>query len=630
MRALPTLLIDFDSTLVSFETLEALAEAALEGHPDGEARRAEILRLTDEAMDGRLDFHDALVRRLALVEADHSHVQAVADRAVAALSPSVRRNLDALRRHADRTYIVSAGFREVIAPVAEALGLDPSHILANDLTYDEAGRVIGADPENSLAYEDGKLAAVQALNLSGPVVVIGDGWGDFRIREAGLADRFWAFTEIVARPRVVERADGVAASLDEVLHAEGFAARFSYPRGRMKVLLLENVHPKAAERLRAEGYAVETASGALDEAALAQRIKGVHVLGIRSKTEVSARVLEAADRLLAIGAFCIGTNQIDLSAAADRGVAVFNAPYSNTRSVVELVIGLTIALTRRVADKSAALHAGRWDKSADGSHELRGRTLGIVGYGAIGAQLSVLAEALGMKVVFFDLEEKLALGNAQRLRSLDALLDQSDVVTLHVDGRRENEALIGGAQLARMKPGAILLNLSRGHIVDVDALAEALASGRLGGAAADVFPEEPVANSEGFFSPLQNLPNVILTPHIGGSTEEAQEAIAEFAAERLLGFVNRGDTTFAVNLPNVRLSEVSGAHRLLHIHRNQPGVLAAVNRALAEGGLNVLGQHLKTDDRTGYVIVDVEGDYDPAALEGLKAVDGALRFRVLY
>jgi D-3-phosphoglycerate dehydrogenase len=298
--------------------------------------------------------------------------------------------------------------------------------------------------------------------------------------------------------------------------------------------------------------------------------------------------------------------------------------------VVELVLGLTIALTRRVGDKSAALHAGRWDKSADGSHELRGRTLGIVGYGAIGAQLSVLAEALGMRVVFFDLEEKLALGNAQRLRSLEALLDQSDVVTLHVDGRRENTTLFSADQLARMKPGAILLNLSRGHVVDVDALAAALKSGRLGGAAVDVFPEEPVANSDGFVSPLQGLPNVILTPHIGGSTEEAQEAIAEFAAERLLGFVNRGDTTFAVNLPNVRLSEVSGAHRLLHIHRNQPGVLAAINRALAEGGLNILGQHLKTDERTGYVIVDVEGDYDPEALDGLRAVDGALRFRVLY
>ncbi len=630
MRRLPILLLDFDSTLVGFESLEALAEVALDGRPDAEARRAEIARLTDEAMDGRLDFNEALTRRLALVEADRGHVQAVAGRAVAALTPSVRRNVEALRRHADRIHILSAGFREIIAPVAEAMGMDPSHVHANDLAYDGAGRVVGADGSNPLAYEDGKVEAIRALALDRPVVMVGDGWGDWRVREAGLADRFWAYTEVVTRDRVVAQADGVAATLDEILHAEGFAGRFSYPRGRMKVLLLENVHPTAVERFKAEGYAVETLKGALTEDRLVERIQGVHVLGVRSKSEVTARVLAAADKLLAIGAFCIGTNQIDLAAAAEKGVAVFNAPYSNTRSVVELVIGLTVALTRRVADKSAALHAGRWEKTADGAHELRGQTLGIVGYGAIGSQLSILAEAMGMKVVFHDLDEKLALGNARRVRSLDSVLAEADVLTVHVDGRRENAALIGATELARMKPGALFINLSRGHVVDIEALADAVRSGRLGGAAVDVFPEEPVANSDGFVTPLQGLPNVILTPHIGGSTEEAQEAIADFASERLLGFLNRGDTTFSVNLPNVRLSEVTGAHRLLHIHRNQPGVLAAINRALAEGGLNILAQHLKTDDRTGYVIVDVEGDYDPAALEGLKAVDGALRFRVLY
>ena len=630
MRRLPILLLDFDSTLVGFETLEALAEVALDGRPDADARRAEIARLTDEAMEGRLDFNEALTRRLALVEADRGHVEAVADRAVAALTRSVRRNLEALRRHADRIHILSAGFREIIAPVAEAMGLDPAHVHCNDLAYDGAGRVVGADGSNPLAWEDGKIEAVRALALDGPVVMVGDGWGDWRVREAGLADRFWAYTEVVTRDRVVERADATASTLDEILHAEGFAARFSYPRGRMKVLLLENVHPRAVERFRAEGYAVETLKGALTEERLIERIQGVHVLGVRSKSEVTARVLAAADRLLAVGAFCIGTNQIDLAAAAEKGVAVFNAPYSNTRSVVELVIGLTVALTRRVADKSSALHAGRWEKTADGAHELRGQTLGVVGYGAIGSQLSVLAEAMGMKVVFHDLDEKLALGNARRVRSLDEVLAEADVLTVHVDGRRENANLIGPAQFARMKPGALFINLSRGHVVDIEALADAVRSGRLGGAAVDVFPEEPASNTDGFVTPLQGLPNIILTPHIGGSTEEAQEAIADFASERLLGFLNRGDTTFSVNLPNVRLSEVTGAHRLLHIHRNQPGVLAAINRALAEGGLNILAQHLKTDERTGYVIVDVEGDYDPAALEGLKAVDGALRFRVLY
>ncbi|WP_240893660.1 phosphoglycerate dehydrogenase [Brevundimonas sp. 'scallop'] len=397
----------------------------------------------------------------------------------------------------------------------------------------------------------------------------------------------------------------------------------------MKMLLLENIHPAAVERLEEAGYSVETEKGALDEDDLIAAIKGVHVLGIRSKTTVSRRVLEQADRLMAVAAFCIGTNQIDLDAASDHGVAVFNAPYSNTRSVVELAIGLMIVLMRDVADKSSAMHVGKWNKSATGSKELRGKTLGIVGYGAIGSQLSVLAENLGMRVLFYDLSERLALGNARRMRSLDALLAESDVVTLHVDGRKENANIFGAAQFGRMKEGALFLNLARGHVVDVGALSQAIGSGRVAGAAVDVFPEEPRTNADPFESPLQGLPNMILTPHIGGSTEEAQEAIAEFAAERLLGYLNRGDTTFSVNLPNVQLSEVSGAHRILHIHRNQPGVLAELNRALASAGLNILGQHLKTDERTGYVITDVDRDYDPEALRELKTVPGTLKFRTL-
>uniref|UniRef100_UPI00358F5BF5 phosphoglycerate dehydrogenase n=1 Tax=Brevundimonas diminuta TaxID=293 RepID=UPI00358F5BF5 len=408
------------------------------------------------------------------------------------------------------------------------------------------------------------------------------------------------------------------------------AGRWSYPRNRIRMLLLENVHPAAVERLEEAGYSVETMKGALDEDDLIEAIKGVHVLGIRSKTNVSRRVLDAADRLMAVAAFCIGTNQVDLDAAADKGVAVFNAPYSNTRSVVELAIGMMIVLMRDVADKSREMHKGVWNKSATGSREVRGKTLGIVGYGAIGSQLSVLAENLGMRVLFYDLSERLALGNARRMRSLDALLAEADVVTMHVDGRKENTAIIGAEQFAKMKPGALFLNLSRGHVVDVDAMAEALKSGRLGGAAVDVFPEEPRTNADPFDSPLVGLYKTILTPHIGGSTEEAQEAIAEFAAERLLGYLNRGDTTFCVNLPNVQLAEVTRAHRLLHIHRNQPGVLAELNRALSDAGLNILGQHLKTDERTGYVITDVDRDYDREALTALKQLPGTIRFRRLH
>lgn len=626
----PVFIFDFDSTLVRIETLEALADIALSDAPDAATRKAEIAALTDQAMSGQVDFGTALRRRLELLVLRRSHVETLTDRILDEASASIRRNVDFFERHAERVYILSGGFREVIAPLAARLGIAADHVLANDLIYDAEDRVTGVDDANPLSRDNGKPEVIKALNLTGPVVMVGDGWTDAEVKLAGAADRFYAFTEVVNRQKVVEVADATAASLDEVLFAEGVAGRWSYPRNRIKMLLLENIHPAAVERLEEAGYTVETMKGALDEDDLIEAIKGVHVLGIRSKTNVSKRVLEHADRLLAVAAFCIGTNQIDLDAAAAHGVAVFNAPYSNTRSVVELAIGLTIVLMRDVTDKSAAMHQGQWNKSATGSRELRGKTLGIVGYGAIGSQLSVLAEGLGMRVIFHDLSERLALGNARRMRSLDALLAEADVVSLHVDGRKDNADVIGAAQFAKMKPGALFLNLSRGHVVDVDALAEAVKSGRIAGAAVDVFPEEPRTNADPFASPLQGLKNVILSPHIGGSTEEAQEAIAEFAAERLLGYLNRGDTTFCVNLPNVQLAEVSRAHRLLHIHRNQPGVLAELNRALSSAGLNILGQHLKTDEQTGYVITDVDRGYDPEVLKVLRDLPGTVRFRILH
>lgn len=630
MSARPVFVFDFDSTLVRIETLEALADLALTGVTEAPAVRDQIARLTDAAMAGEIDFGAALRSRLALLPLTRAHIDALADRILDEGTPSVRRNRQWFLDNADRVVIVSGGFREIIAPIAERLGVAPERVLCNDLRYDAEGRVTGVDEANPLSQAGGKAVAIRALNLTGPVIMVGDGWTDAEVKQAGAADRFYAFTEIARRAPVMAAADAVAASMDELLHAEGERGRFSYPPSRIRILLLENVHPAAVERLEDAGYTVETEAGALDEAALIERLKGVHVLGVRSKTQVTARALASADRLLAVGAFCIGVNQIDLAAAAEKGVAVFNAPYSNTRSVVELAVGLTIALMRDVADKSAAMHGGVWNKSATGSRELRGKTLGLVGYGAIGSQLSVLAESLGMRVVFHDLTERLALGNARRARSLNALLAESDVISLHVDGRGENTALIGAAQLALMKPGALLLNLSRGHVVDVDALAAAIDGGRLGGAAVDVFPEEPRTNADPFDSPLRGRRNVILTPHIGGSTEEAQEAIAEFAADRLLAYLARGDTTFCVNLPNVQLAEVTGGHRILHIHRNQPGVLAELNQTLSAAGLNILGQHLKTDERTGYVITDVDRDYDPQALTALKTVAGTLRFRLLH
>jgi D-3-phosphoglycerate dehydrogenase len=397
----------------------------------------------------------------------------------------------------------------------------------------------------------------------------------------------------------------------------------------VKALLLENVHPEAAVALRAAGVEVTVATGALDEPGLAEALAGIDLLGIRSKTQVSADTLAKFPELLAIGAFCIGTNQINLDTASELGVAVFNAPFSNTRSVVELAIAEMIALTRRLTEKNASLHEGTWDKSATGAHEMRGRRLGIVGYGNIGSQLSVLAEGLGMSVVFYDTAEKLALGNARSCESLDELLEIADIVTLHVDGREGNAGMFEESQFARMRKGSVFLNLSRGFVVDHHALAEHIRSGHLGGAAVDVFPEEPSQQGDAFHSDLRGLPNVILTPHIGGSTEEAQQDIGRFVAAKLRDFVTSGTTTLSVNLPQISFDQQSGTHRLAHLHTNTPGVLAAVNGVLAEHQVNIEGQVLTTRGQLGYLLTDIACDYAPEVVHALAAMAETTRLRVL-
>jgi D-3-phosphoglycerate dehydrogenase len=396
-----------------------------------------------------------------------------------------------------------------------------------------------------------------------------------------------------------------------------------------KALLLENIHPHGREILEAVGFEVVTRSGALDEAELAQALDGIELLGIRSKTQVPAEVLAAAPDLLAVGAYCIGTNQIDVRAAAGLGIAVFNAPFSNTRSVVELAIAEIIALTRRLTLFDTGMHAGVWNKSASGAHEVRGRTLGIVGYGNIGTQLSVLAESLGMSVVFYDTAEKLSLGNARRMHTLDELLDAADVVTLHVDGRAGNAGLFGAKQFARMRPGSVFLNLSRGFVVDYPALRDAVLSGHVSGAAVDVFPYEPKRNDEPFESELRGLPNVILTPHTGGSTEEAQENIGQFVSHKLRDYLASGSTTLSVNLPNVALDGPPGVHRLAYLHRNVPGVLAAVNATLAEHGVNIEGQLLATRGEIGYVVTDAGAPVAPDVVAALEERPESVRLRVL-
>jgi D-3-phosphoglycerate dehydrogenase len=397
----------------------------------------------------------------------------------------------------------------------------------------------------------------------------------------------------------------------------------------VRALLLENLHPLASSVLTEAGIEVESRRGALGEDELVGCLDRYDLLGIRSKTEVTARVLDAHPHLVAIGAFCIGTNQIDLDTATRHGIATFNAPYSNTRSVVELAIANIIAMARRLTERDKALHAGVWDKSSEGSHEVRGRRLGIVGYGNIGSQLSVVAEMLGMQVYFYDTDEKLALGNARRCSSLEELIDSVETVTLHVDGRGGNAGIFGREQFARMRPRSLFLNLSRGFVVDYEALRDAIVSGQVAGAAVDVFPLEPRNRGDAFDSPLRGLPNVILTPHVGGSTEEAQEDIGRFVGTKLRDYVRTGSTALSVNLPTLTPVRNVHAQRIAHIHVNTPGVLAHVNQVLAEHGVNIGGQVLATRGQTGYVVTDTGSGLSSAVVAALRSVPETVRVRVI-
>ena len=409
------------------------------------------------------------------------------------------------------------------------------------------------------------------------------------------------------------------------------ATQTSYPKDKIKILLLENISDSAVRELKNYGYAnVEKMNGALSERELMDAVKGVHLLGIRSKTKITKNVIRSADKLLTIGAFCIGVNQVDLKAATERGVAVFNAPYSNTRSVAELIIGLSVMLIRKIVDKNTAAHHGVWQKDATGSFELRGKTLGIIGYGNIGSQVSNMAEALGMHVIYYDVATKLPHGNAKQVSDVRQLLKESNIVTLHVPSDASTRNMIDADAIRSMRKGSILINHSRGDVVDLDALKKAIKSGRLAGAAVDVFPEEPERNGDRFACALQNLPNVILTPHIGGSTEEAQANIGLDVTAKLVKYLELGNTEGSHTVPPVSLPPQAGTHRILHIHRNIPGVLGNINSRLSKGGINIVGQYLNTNPEIGYVILDVESKISSEAFEILKGVRGTIRARMVY
>lgn len=624
------LILDFDSTIISVESLDLLAEISLAKHPEKKERLKQIEELTKLGMEGKLSIKETLTQRIKLLDAKKSDLTKLVALLKKSLTPSFAKHKAHLKKASHRLYIVTSGFEEFVMPVAEMLGIPKSHVFANTFIYDKQGNITGFDASNSLSAPGGKVKVVKSLKLKGSVFAVGDGITDLEIKEGGAAEKFFCFAEIVERAPVAARADAVVYGIDEVLFETKLPSRYSYPRSRMKILLLESVDKEAVNRLKNEGYRVESFSRAFSEEELISAISDCSFLGIRSKTQVTGKVLRAGKKLLGVGAFCIGTDQIDLKAASSEGIAVFNAPFSNTRSVVELTLGEIILLMRKASEQSMNLHKGIWNKSATGAREIRGKKLGIVGYGNIGSQLSVLAEGLGMEVYYYDIAERLALGNARRCESLKQLLKISDVVTIHVDGRKENSNLIGKKEFELMKEGAVFLNLSRGHIVNINALKEALLSKRIAGAAVDVFPDEPKSNDEPFNSPLCGVPNTILTPHIGGSTAEAQRAIGGFVAERILRFIGNGDTEGSLTLPPISLSPLSKGTRFLHVHDNVPGILAQVNSILANHGVNILAQQLKTLDAIGYMVTDVADKLSDALLRDLRAIPHTIRLRAIY
>jgi len=629
IQAKRNFVFDFDSTLTSVEALDVLAEITLVNNPKKEEIINEIIEITNLGIDGKISFTESLDRRIKLLNAKKSDLPILINELRKKVSPSIERNKEFFEKFSDDIYVISCGFKEFIDAIVLEYNIPAERVYANTFEFDNNDVIIGFDAENVLSTHNGKIQCLKDLDLDGEIQVIGDGYSDYVTKEAGVADTFFAYTENVSRKKTIENADHITPNFDEFLYVNKLPRNISYPKNRIKILLLENVHPDAFKKLSGDGFTVETVSTSLSEDDLIEKLKGVHVLGIRSKTQVTKRVVKSSKKLMSIGAFCIGTKQIDLEACKENGITVFNAPYSNTRSVVELAIGEIIMLMRSVFQRSTELHHGQWNKTAQGSREVRGKKLGIVGYGNIGKQLSILAEGLGMHVFYYDVEDKLALGNATRIEKLEDLLTISDVVTLHIDDNAANKNFIGKEEFDMMKDGAYLVNLSRGFVVDIEALKEALESGKLAGAAVDVYPEEPRANGD-YETSLRGLDNVILTPHVGGSTEEAQKDIADFVPGKIMGYINSGNTVDAVNFPNIRLPRHNNAHRFLHIHKNVPGVMAKINKELANFELNIIGQYLSTDAKVGYVITDIDKEYNKKVIKALKNVEGTIKFRVLY
>lgn len=623
-------IIDFDSTFMQVEALEELAEIVLKEDPQKDEIVNEIKAITSLGVDGKITFNDSLTRRLGLLKVHRSHLEKLVRRMKKKVSTSFSRNKAFFKKNKGRVYIVSNGFKDFIDPIVQAYDIDSDYVLANTFIYDEEGWVVDFDQENYLAHSKGKSRTLKALGLEGKIMVIGDAYTDFEMVEAGIAHEFFAFTENVLRENILDKADHVTPSFDEFLYVNQMPRALSYPKNRIQVLLMEGVHAEAQRVFEREGYEVKLLKETASQKEIAKKLKKISILGVLPKTPITRNLLESANRLMAICVFGNGTTQVDLDACANKGVVVFNAPYTNTRSIVELAIGHIIMLMRRVPFYDQHMKAGQWDRSGHRGHEIRGKKLGIIGYGHSGQQLSVLAEALGMDVYFYDFVEKPAIGKAVKCQSLKELIRKVNVVSIHVDHRPENEGFFDRLAFKAMQQDSILINLSNGQAIEMDALVENLKSGKLLGAGIDVFPNHPFEEQVDYFTELSQFDNVILTPYIGGRTVETQSETASFVPAKIIEYINTGSSAQSLNFPRIQLPKLKNAHRLIHIHENRPGLLAKINSVLAKHKINILGQYLKTNNQIGYVITDINKKYSEEVLTDLKEIEHTVKFRILY
>lgn len=624
------IIIDFDSTFASVEALEEIAEIVLKGRKDKAAILNKIKTITNLGVDGKITFNESLSRRMQLLRMNKKDLEKLVRRLKRKISKSFSRNKAFFKKYEGNIYIISNGFKDFIDPVVADYGIDSDHVMANTFIYDEHGWVTGFDETNLLAHSKGKSRTLKNLDLPGESYVIGDSYTDYEMKEAGIAHKFFAFTENVLRENILEKADHITPSFDEFLYVNDMPSALSYPKNRINVLLLSGVHEKTRLAFEEEGYSVEQPAKKLSKMALNKKLKDTSILVVPSNMAITAEHLDKADRLMAIGIFGGGTNHIDMATCERKGVIVFNAPYANTRSIVELVIGNIIMLFRNIPELGGRLKQGDWKRNVGVANEIRGKKLGIIGYGNAGTQLSVLAESIGMDVFYYDIFEQQAMGNATKCATLRDLLRRVDVVSVNVDNRPENVGFFGEREFKAMRDGALLVNLSSGQAVDHDALYKSLKSKKLRGAAIDVFPAEPEGDNGKLETKLQKLSNVILTPHIAGQTVEAHENTAEVLPNHIIDYVNTGSTFNAANFPSIKLPTLKNAHRLIHVHHNRPGILAKINSTMATHGINITGQYLQTTDTIGYVITDINKKYSDEVLTDLKGIEGTIKFRVLY